>query len=362
MADDIKKIGEPVPSRHSKTTGLSEPAGDVGVPTRKTPAKSVPGKGVNRPLSYSVPAVKEMQQAIINFAEQAAASDITSMTRSPAGEYGAQSRLAPEDMPEGRSLETKQEYLGGSEPFGNFLIQQYLGKTDPKGRQYLNVDLATPERGHQSIENINLRGVIDTIRRIGTPGAEKNKPDGVWKSRTNNAIKNIYALTRAAFNFSKDLGFHSKNYTEKTLQDFENSIPKEYTELRSSAELAERAKILTSHINAAADFFGQFKNAVVNSKQLRPYIEQTKSFVQYPKATGIPSELQQYQYFGLPGIKFDWITDQKKNWISLHDLSSSEAFKQFVHRVGIDDRDPQSIKKIFDLVYNKIMNTAGPGY
>lgn len=297
------------------------------------------GRTVSRPASYSLAAVKEMQQAILDFVGVAASTDITSMTGNQQGQqYGQQTRAIPSTSMEKDEGEMKaihdskddKEYLGGSDPFGNFLVQHYV-KGDPVGRQYLNVDVSgNKARSDASIENLNIRGLLDSMKRIGTPGLEK-KTDGIWQVRTNNALKNIFALTSGMLKFAQAMKLQVGGYTEDALKDFASKIPQSYTDLKTPNDVAEAAKQITPHIKAITKFFESLKTAVFNKPELRKFIDQKEAFVSYKKKIKIPDTMQHKM---LPNIRFDWIKDPNQNYILLSELSSINAFKEFLSRVG----------------------------
>lgn len=262
-----------------KVADLSDPPGTG--PSKLEPSKQ---PAVSRPASYSLAAVKDMQKAILNFAEVAASTDVTSMTGNQQGQqYGQQTRAIPGQPVPGQG-ETKddKEYLGGSDPFGNFLVQHYI-KGDPTGKQYLNVDVAgNKARSDASMENLNIRGLLDSIKRIGAPGAEK-AADGIWQVRTNNALKNIFALTSGMLKFTQAMKLSVEGYNEKYLNDFKSKIPLSYTNLKTPTDIAETAKQITPHIIAITNFFQNLKTAVFEKPELKKFIDQKESFATYKK-------------------------------------------------------------------------------
>lgn len=336
-----KSIFDPVP-------------GDSQSPT-STQSKTSPRRSVLR-----LPAVKEMQNKILEFADVAASTDVTSMKGNQQGQQYAH----PDDkggIPSTRSGRD-QEYVGGSDPFGNFLIQQYV-KGDPVGKQYLNVDVSgNRARQDASIDNVNLRGMIDTIRRIGSPGAPGTEKtgDGIWQVRTNNALKNIYALTLAMVNFANDMKINIQGYDSKQLESFKGLIPKEYTELKTPADISKRAEDITPHIIAITNFFNNLKKTVFDNKDLRQYIDQKTPFAKYEKSSTLSKEMQNSK---VP-IKVDFASKPDgstyESSITLSELSSMQNFKSFLKRIGLND-DPNTVKQILDVLSKKV-NVSDPGY
>lgn len=341
------------PPRRGGGAKTAPPTRQNAVPSR-TPA----------PVNYGSPAsiaVKEMQRALLNFAEVAASTDITAIDGNKSGkQVGEQSR----ELDNASQTKGDKEHLGGSDPFGNFLIQQYV-VGDPVGKQYLNVDVAGKNnRENASIENANLRGMIDSIKRLGTPGSAggEKSVDGVWAYRTDKAVKNCYALTNAVVNFANDLGIK----VSFSLDSFKNLIPKEYTALKDATTRENTAKELTKYINAAADLFKKVKSSVLNDRNLRSYIDQKKPFAVYNKEfQSEPLKAQEQKLLSanltqaIPGVSFSFISEPKKNWISFNELQSLDNFKKFIKRVDdkINVDDPNEVKKYLDEV-NKALQSA----
>lgn len=317
-----------------------------------------------RPASYGLAAVKEMQQAILDFVGVAASTDVTSMTGNQQGQqYGQQTRALPsmekheDEMKAIHDSKNDKEYLGGSDPFGNFLVQHYV-KGDPVGQQYLNVDVSgNKARSDASIENLNIRGILDTIKRIGTPGAEK-AVDGIWQVRTNNALKNIFALTSGMLKFAQAMKLQVGGYTEDALKDFASKIPASYTALKTPNDVAEAAKQITPHIKAITKFFESLKAAVFNKPELRKFIDQKEAFVSYKKKIEIPEGIK---HAILPNVKFNWVKDPSQNYMLLSDLSSLEEFKKFLQRTGSPGQfnlDKNTLKWFLDVTLANIDNAS----
>lgn len=335
-----------------KVADLSDPPGTG--PSKLEPSKQ---PAVSRPASYSLAAVKDMQKAILNFAEVAASTDVTSMTGNQQGQqYGQQTRAIPGQPVPGQG-ETKddKEYLGGSDPFGNFLVQHYI-KGDPTGKQYLNVDVAgNKARSDASMENLNIRGLLDSIKRIGAPGAEK-AADGIWQVRTNNALKNIFALTSGMLKFTQAMKLSVEGYNEKYLNDFKSKIPLSYTNLKTPTDIAETAKQITPHIIAITNFFQNLKTAVFEKPELKKFIDQKESFATYKKKIEIPENIKHSPLY----VKFNWVKDPSQNYILLSELSSLEKFKEFLKRTGSGQFNPDktTLKWFLDVVFANIDNAS----
>lgn len=421
MSEYLKKLAEyiqksadvPIRSKGDKpasTTPTEEtPAGkpesgtpakptSSGVPQRgKTPAK--PGTTPSKPRTtpsggqhgYSAsPTVRAMQEALLRLANVASSTDVTSMEGNKEGVMeGKQTRQIPAvdalpnknypdtgkpAGPDGQmgdqqqyemSQKTKDDknYLGGSDPFGKFLVQNYIGKDSFIGKQYLNVDVAgQSNRERASMNPTNLRGIIDTIKRVGSPNAKGERVvDGIWQTRTNNALHVVADLTEAVLNLSKDMGVQLNAYNQEMLGAFKQQVPESWNQMKSTEDVNTRAAFLTKHLDAMTKMFEQFNADVLNNKAIRQFIDQKEAFVNFPTDKKIPPELRAS---GIPGVQFNWVENKAQNWISLHELSSLDNFKSFLRRVRISDQDPDSIKKTLDLV-NQALSAASsrdPGY
>jgi hypothetical protein len=342
------------PTKSKSTSDELEDAPGVSSPKSETPSKSYkPTGSVQRPLSYSVPAVKEMQIAMLNFATAASAADMTSMTGDDQGQqYGNQSR----DIPYAGGIDRQDpethdtEYLGGTNPVGNFIVQNYLPKDIVSGKQYVNVDVVGDKnRRNMSMQPGNLRGIIDSIKRIGTPGSSQTEKsvDGIWKERTNNALHLIEKLVSAMLKFTQDMKIQVKG--AENIQSFSKLIPNSYTDLKSQEDMKQRALALTPFIQEFTVFFQNLKPAVFNNRKIQPYIEQKTPFAQYQKVI-LPTGSARFTK--LPGVQLSF--DPKNVGVSLEDLSTMDKFKEYLGRFGVDAKDPANLKAKLDEIYEQI--------
>lgn len=370
IIDTIKKVAQELsdpPGVDSKPKPAAQPSINQFLPKTFDARNLINKNNVkSRPASYSLSSVKDMQKAILNFANAASATDVTSLKGNQQGQqYGEQTRTGPLDLPESNDLshkdDNRKEYLGGSDPFGNFITENYIPKDSFTGKQYLNVDVAgNKARETHSNMPMNLRGIIDSMKRVGTPGSTgtEKSVDGIWQTRTNNALHIAADLIEAMLNFTADMKINVSGFSAQTLQQFKSKIPNNYTDLKGPEEIKQRALELTPYLVSATTFFENLKPSVFNNTKIREYIDQKVPFAKYEKVE-IPDDMRNQ---GIPGVHFEWIHDPKKNWISLNELSTPEAFKGFVRRMGVDDKDPEAVKKFLDLVSQKINLQRDPGF
>jgi hypothetical protein len=396
---ELEKLAQDAPTRRKPKVAPAPAATPAQAPAPAKPS-AAPTRGQHKAVptaptgggTHGFPAsneVRHMQEALLNLANTASSTDVTSMEGNKEGvmegkqtrqipavdalpnKFGPDGQLARPDGQMGDkqqhelSQQTKDDknYLGGSDPFGKFLVQNYIGKDSFIGKQYLNVDVAgQSKREHASMNPTNLRGIIDTIKRIGSPNAKGERVvDGVWQTRTNNALHVVADLVEAVMGLSTDMGVKLAAYNPGYLAKFKQLVPDSWNMMKSQEEVNKRAEVITQHLNAMTKMFQQFNNDILNNKAVRQFIDQKEAFVNFPKDVQIPPELRAS---GIPGVQFNWVQNSAQNWISLNELSSLDNFKSFLRRVRISDQDPESIKKTLDLVTQAINSktTADPGY
>lgn len=394
-----------VPAASTRTKDTSDdPTAPIQANPKKPADKPADKPGEKKPgvphapgtgAVASVPEVRQMQQAILDFANVASSTDVTAMEGNKEGrQTGDQTRAVPmvgadtlprqgeenksekegflSDKQQGELYEqTKNDKktLRGSDAFGNFIIQNYIPKDSYIGKQYLNVDVAGKDkRENASMPPGDLRGIIDTIKRVGSSNARGEKTtDGVWQNKTNNSLHVIADLIQAMLSFTKDMNVPIQGYTEKDLQTFKENVPAVYTDVKSQDEFSKRAQVLTAELRKMTEYFRFLNGKVFNNQQLRKYIDQKQSFTKYDNVN-IPTETRAR---GIPGVQFDWVKDPKSNWISLHELSSLDNFKSFLIRVipasdgpSMLVKNPEVVKRYLELVNQKLnqASTKSPGY
>ena len=224
----------------------------------------------------------------------------------------------------------------------NFLLNNFLGSSTPIGQQYLNVDVAGQKnRENAGIDDVSLKGIIDSIKRVGTPGSE-NKPDGVWKTRTNNAIKNIYALTYAIFNAAKTMNLTLPNLDEGKLNEFKALVPQKYTDVPAN-EIGDRAGKLAETINSMSQVFSSFQKFVLENKQYSQYINQQAAFTKYEKrkenkngndVLDKDEQAIRSSYTKPIHVQFSNVRDGRLNWFNLSDLENMNTLAALMQKIG----------------------------
>lgn len=332
--------GLPDLSQYSNTiTAPSEPTAPGTAPAASGGGLGsfMPGKNQNTPGSTSpfMPgqhagggtssAIKKMQAAILHFAEVASSSDVTSMKNGDSG----------------------------SDPFGNFLAER-IGQSDNRpeaNQQLVHTDLKQPQRSTTGIADSSLRGLIDDLRRIGTPGKE-NQPDGIWKGRTDHALKNIRLIVSELLSLSQDMQLPIPGLDEKSVEELKGSFYDQYTKI-PPGKADEMANNLTPQINNFANVFASFKKTVLNNPAYKKYIDQNKSFVQYQQRaqsgddTLTPEENKLYSSdvnAHVPNVMLG------KSPITLVDLNNMDNFKSLMTRAGLNPNDKSAMQNALNEV------------
>lgn len=403
---ELEKIAQDAPTRRkpkvapAPTAQAPAPAKPGGAPTRRHNSPAAPHGGT-APAGgqHGFPAsaeVRTMQEALLNLANTASSTDVTAMDGNKEGvmegkqirqipaveslpnKFGPDGQLARPDGQMGDqqqhelSQQTKDDknYLGGSDPFGKFLVQNYIKPDSFIGKQYLNVDVAgQAKRENASMNPTNLRGIIDTIKRIGSPNAKGERVvDGVWQTRTNNALHVVADLVEAIMGLSTDMGVKLTAYNPGYLTKFRQLVPDSWNMMKSQEEVNKRAEVITQHLNAMTKMFQQFNNDVLNNKTIRQFIDQHEAFANFPKENQVPQGVDPTA--SLPGVKLNWSQNPNENTVSIYDLSSLDNFKKFLQRLRVLGQNPSNddVKKMLDHVNNAISQQSprntkfDPGY
>lgn len=296
-----------------------------GQKSRNENSLSVPTSAPERSGDVSSSPVAKMQQALVNL-----------------GTVMSQNYLS--------KLETKNQPRGDSDPFGNFLVNQYINNEDVVGKQFVHAkNVHEPTRSNTAMENKGLRGVVDTIGVIGTPGHER-AADGIWKTRTNNSLKQTAAVAASLVRLQADMNLNLSGYDNDDLKELYANVPDNYTELGNTAN--ERAKILTNNINKLSAFYTNFEKAVLNNDKYRPLITQQKAFKTYGKGEELSKEENDFfetnKNQPIPNANFNGKP------ITLAAIYSPEAFKQFLLNNNLQGNKPAIYNKYLDEVKKAI--------
>lgn len=289
----------------------------------------VPGLDAS-PQSSAFKSVKEMQMAILTFANVLSSHPVMSMQ-----DTGTQER---------QRARGEKDTLGGTRAFGRFLVDQYINNENVVGNQFVNVGLEEPLRSDTAISNRDLKGIIDTIRRIGSPGTSEHKADGIWQTRTNNALKQIYAVGAGLLHFAKDAHIQITGFTDDKLKEFGLSIPAAYTDLKKD-EIDSRAQELTKYIDALGVLYTKFEDAVLDRPAFKEIINQDKPIVDHSKnhQEELSAEdkglLEANRDAAIPGVNINGKP------VRLADIESTTAFTTFLKSANVDMSKPDATNK-----------------
>lgn len=345
-----QSMNDPMPAPPPDRKPKQAPSAGDAVPSKENPIGSPKPQGMGHAASS---AVRTMQQNLINLASAAAATDATAMKGNQDGQQeGNQSRLGPEDSPESRDLsapaDNKKNYLGGSDPFGKFIVQNYIPNNSFTARQYVNTDVSGQEnRENASINMMSLRGIIDTIRRVGSPNAKgEHIPDGVWQTRTNNALHIVGDLIQSFVGLAGDMG-NDNAKAMKQVQAYKSILPENWKDV-SPAEMNKKAEDISKYLVQFTRFVQSFNEKIVNNPAIKQFIDQKEAFHKFNTEVKIPQNVSAV----IPGVHFEGVANNQ-NWLSLNDLTDMSRFENFLKRMSFGN-DPETKKKVLDLIQQKL--------
>ena len=162
--------------------------------------------------------------------------------------------------------------------FNDFLAEQFSAGSDIHGDEYNPDPNANTRDAKFPTDLIQLNNVIDSLRRIG-PGTKESLPDGMWDFRTNNAVRNVYALATALVTANEALGGVAPNdpraFKRSDLAKLKNAIPKQKDPSKegvSQPELANKAAVITPIIEKLTEFYGYYSKSIMDHPYYKRYI------------------------------------------------------------------------------------------
>jgi len=293
----VPKLDDPVTPAPNKTITPQD------LPNAKTPATPSGAfyEHGNKPIVA-------MQQALINFAKDISSNNIDVADRNT----------------------EKGEFLTGSNPFMNFLVTSYLNKAKVSGKQFVDTDLRQPTRTDTAKDNDNFKGVLATINRIGTPGAEQ-RPDGIWGPRTNNALKQVAGLAHTMLEVKKDMGLGISGYSDTDLSELQSAIPNDINSVKNINDKISKAMIIAKSLDKLRALYDDFRETILNNQTYRAHIAQEKPLVvekgKSPQITLTDQDVQ--SYVAHKNIPFTINIDGIPTTIMPYNLSNKEAFQKF---------------------------------
>jgi len=204
-------------------------SGGVPGPTRNPVRKANPGGGgknhknpgqptnkpkAAKPDSPEKATVRQLQNAILEYKTSLEQLDIASK-ENPGEQFSKQNRMDESKLKQNESyapvghkeyfndslqqnipftdvgrkspnFQTDKERLGGTNPLGNFLINNYIGKNV---KSLADTDVPEKDRLKQSITPYDFRALVETIGHVGTPKPER--PQNFQERALQNQINKI---------------------------------------------------------------------------------------------------------------------------------------------------------------------------
>ena len=335
MSKILKKAqdGDDIPAAPSNT--LAKPEIDIAPAPAKSLARPQAHSHQNYAPNAGNSAIKQMQQAIIDFANIAADSDITSMTGGNTGNQYATQTV--NDLPSGQNPNVA---INGTDAFGKFLVNNYVNPSAATGANYLNTDVSGQQnRADNSGDVNNLRNMINTMKHLGSPGKNgETTPDGIWKGRTDNALQDMAKMGLAIVGLAKDMNIKLTTFNEQSAKNLEQVASYSYTKTDDATKEQIAVKIIPV-IKALGEAFKSFKQNILTNKKYLPLINQSAPIVSYDKANSIEptteddTKLINNEYARV----IEPFKDAKQNWALLSELKDKASFDGLMKRLG---RDP----------------------
>jgi len=263
-----------------------------------------------------------------------------------------------------RGAEYGENYEHGSDSFLTTMMNRHVNKSDMVGTADMSV------QGAQAGKSADLIKLLESLK---TFGKGLNKPDGAWGPYTNNALKNLYAITKAMLEMLANLHVKQDVYTNKDLEELKSSIPEDP---KQNQNPDESATTITKNIAKVKMLLGSFVNGTTGeNSQLAPYINQQKAFetsfnkkpVNSRALVGYNVAQSQVPVLNIQVPKDPMHPEQGTVPLVLGNLATAQDFKEFVDSSGImvDHKKPtdkESMNKIIETIENKIkaVNTKTP--
>jgi len=355
LLETIQKFGEdkdPVPSRSRKKPSSLVPAGSSsGVPGRQV-SPAAPGAAAV-PNAKSVNEIKEMQKSLQNFAEAS-----VKYNKVPTGMKGGKMTYKIDDNDKRRD-------------FNDFLIEQFGANAEIRGEEF-NIDPRASTRDSKlPTDLIQLNIVLDSLQRIG-PGSKEALKDGVWDFRTNNAVRNVYAIAVSLVEANQALGGMATNdprlFTKNDLAALRNAIPKTdpVTDRLSASVVANKAQEIAKLVNKLTAFYNFYSKTILNHPDYKRYTHDTGKPILNLNIQKDPIELSQYQK-ELLSRKLEPIRVLGLD-INVNDLQTQDGLKKIMTKlIGYKENEinnktmKQTIQMMIDEINRSIADAKSKG-
>lgn len=218
--------------------------------------------------------------------------------------------------------------------FGVFLTKNYMRPDQVPSKEYDPTVKDTGDSlqaGQDAPTRMSL--VMDTMSRIGSPRRKGERfVDGVWGTRTENALYNAYGFVSGLWQFVDDVNRFAtpkhqvkvQSYPKDNLANFKKIID-------LSADAAERNKLAryaTEHVNHVREMFDEVKKQILEHPAYSQYIQGQTAFKSYGPRVSQEQIAQITQAF--PGGLIIDLGETGKHKVPVEALQSVEALQNWI--------------------------------
>lgn len=323
-------------------------------------------------------AVKSMQRAIIHFANTVA--------------NDAYNSNLPMHNPQDAAKKMNTLAEPGVGSFLNFFVQNFVGKLPEKvrGHEYQSEPGTRKEKERTQTSAYEVGAVMDTIMRIGGIRNEM-KEDGIWRWRTQNALKNIAGFSLALLQlgtevnitdptvynvsdwrrFNENLKYIEENYQFNNERILEMPSPKK----------EGNARLMEAFVKKVEHLYKYFRHHALTEARIRTIIEGKMPLYTLTRTSDEEKARRDKEQKVLAGYGnkkgfvgyhgFTYYINYKDNngykytkasYIPLEALQSKEAYFNWMRKMGVDEYTAinvlENIKKQLDKVdaYKKLQS------
>jgi len=279
------------------------------------------------PINVKIPAVAEMQQAIIALSKDIASQDVLHSAKT----------------------DGNLQQIEGADPFLNFLVTNYMQAAPKTGQQVVSGDMGMPIKQETTTKLENFKGMLNTLKNIGSRGSEQT-PDGIWGFRTNNALNNIYALAYTLMHVQKDINIEPSIYTEEDLIELHDNIPEDSKVLTTDQKVLS-AIVITKNLNKFRAVYDSFREKVLNNPTLKSKITQEQPLL-IKKPVSSTTPLSQYErdlYSKYKTTELNTIVNGQTVTVMPFNLFNIDNFKKYLKSkapiIGLSKEELDAIQK-----------------
>ena len=176
--------------------------------------------------------------------------------------------------------------------------------------------------------NLGLDGVVSALSNLGAPGTMH--ADGVWKGKTDNALKMLMVVADKLVELSEQMGF--KDLPAFDVHDLAELIPADYTKIE---DMSATATSLTKEIGALSAYYKQVARLMTNLHGKEMTADAAiANYAAYSSLTPQEAALAKSNAGTVvPGMIVG------NHQITIGDLMSIDAFKAVLSKAGIQPTD-----------------------